>query len=65
MAAKIENIRLIEDADTERFELRFDWDNDRHQAAVIGAPCTAREVMVALYSAIGLIARDDADNLLN
>jgi len=65
MAAKIENIWLIEDAGTGMFELRFDWNNDRHQCVAIPAPCTAREVMVALYGAIGLIARDDADNLLN
>jgi hypothetical protein len=64
MAAKIENIRLIEDTDTGRFELRFDWDNDCHQSVVIQAPYTAADVSTSLYDAIWLIARDENDGVL-
>jgi len=54
---KLERL-FISEAITDRPELRVDWSNDHHHAAMIGRDMTVREVAKALRVMADLIERD-------
>jgi hypothetical protein len=47
-----------------KYEIRIDWDNDRHHAVAIPYPYDANMVVEALHRAISLIREDQQKGLL-